>query len=226
MADKITIVLADDHPLFRQGLMHELQSEADFEIVAEANDGAQALELIRTLKPLVAILDVSMPRLDGFAAAQAMFDEKLPVSVIFLTMHHELKLFERALDLGVKGYVLKDSAAREIIRAVRAVADGQSFVSAELTSYLIEARKNSSKVSYSKHDSVKLSAAEQRVLSLIADGKTTSEIADELHISPRTVEGHRTHISQKLGLHGSHALLKYALQQKSASTLDSILKNT
>jgi DNA-binding NarL/FixJ family response regulator len=167
-----------------------------------------------------------MPKLDGFAAAQVVLDEDLPVSVIFLTMHRELKLFERALDLGVKGYVLKDSAAREIIRAVKAVASGQSFVSAELTTYLIEARKNSSKVLYSKQQANKLSVAEGRVLSMIADGLTTSEIADALHVSPRTIEGHRTHICQKLGLHGSHALLKYALQQKAASNLDSILKNT
>ena len=218
MSDKVTIVIADDHPLYRTGLRQIIETEPELEILAEAGDGESALKLIRRLKPSIAILDISMPQLDGFAAAKSLSEEGSPVSVIFLTMYQDKKLFDRALNVGVKGYVLKDSAAGEIVSAIRAVVRGQHFVSPELTSQLIEAsRLPIGKSGQQQHGNPELSPMELRVLELIADYKTSKQIADELCISRRTVEAHRTHICQKRGLHGSHALMKFALDHKSSS---------
>lgn len=227
MDDKVTIVIADDHPLFRRGLIEVVQTESNLEIVGEADDGAQALTLIRALKPTIAILDIAMPRVDGFAVAGSVREEKLPVSIIFLTMYRERKLFERALEMKVSGYVLKDSAANDIVSGINAVAMGRHFVSPELTSYLIDAsRVSSSGSSFSQHGNMELSPAERRVLDLIGDYKTSKEIADELCISPRTVETHRAHICQKAGLRGTHALMKFALNHKSLYSQDPTRQDT
>jgi DNA-binding NarL/FixJ family response regulator len=215
MPDRISLVIADDHPIFRQGLRQVIQTVAGFEILGEAGDGESALELVRRHKPAVAILDVSMPRLDGFEVVSALTEESLPVKVIFLTMFREKKFFDRALDLGVKGYVLKDNAVADIVGGINAVARGEHFVSPELTSHLVrDSRIRSREPVAPLHGLAGLSPAERRILALIAEYKTSREIAEELGISPRTVETHRMHICQKLGLHGSHALMKFALDSK------------
>ena len=218
MENKLSILIADDHPMFLDGLRLAIQAVSDLEIVGEATDGESALQLIRTRKPSIAILDVSMPRLDGLAVVRALVEERLPVSVIFLTTYREEKLFKHALDLGVKGYVLKASAASDLVAAIRAVAHGEHFISPALTSDLVKERQQPS-VQSGGQELGELSPSELRVLTLVGDYKTNKQIADELHISIRTVEVHRTHICQKLGLHGTHALMRFALTKKNELNL-------
>jgi DNA-binding NarL/FixJ family response regulator len=211
--NKLPILIADDHPLSRRGLRQVIESEPDFEVVSEAGDGQSALESIRALRPAIAILDIGMPKLDGLGVAQVALEESLPVDIIFLTMYREEKLFSRALELGAKGYVLKDSAATDIVRCIRAVAAGQHYTSPELTTYLVRRRRPVEGPRPGSGLEV-LTLTERRVLRLLADYKTSKEIGEELFVSRRTVDTHRSNICLKLDIHGSHALMKFALEHK------------
>ena len=211
---KQNITLADDHPVFRNGLRQIVEAESDFTVIGEACDGEKALELIKALSPEVAILDISMPKLDGLAVADIVHEEGLPVKIVLVTMYREEKLFKKALEAGVKGYVLKDSAAIDIISCLNAVAAGENYTSPELTTYLIK-RVRKVDIALTPQSSLdSLSDTERRLLSLIADCKTNKEMAQELFISVRTVETHRNNICKKLNVHGSHALMKFALDHK------------
>jgi len=211
-----TIVIADDHPVFRRGLREIIDAEPGFRIVGEAGDGKHALELLRKLKPTVAILDISMPEQDGLSVVRSVREAKLEVGVVFLTMYRDEGIFKSALDLDVKGYVLKDSAPADIVSALKAVSRGEHFTSPLLTSYLVKSTRAVQTQSDTRTPLTELTPAEKKVLDLIADYKTNKEIADELCVSPRTIESHRAHICQKLGLQGSHALIKYALQHQTS----------
>jgi len=213
-ANKLSIVIADDHPVFRVGLREIIESEPGFQVVGAAGDGEQALEMIATLRPAIAILDVSMPKLDGLAVARKLASAEPAVGVILVTMYREQKLFTQALEAGVKGYVLKDSAATDIISCIKAVAAGQNYVSPELTTYLVNRVREAEIAELPRSDLQGLTTTELRILSLLADYKTSKEIAQDLFISPRTVDTHRNHICQKLDIHGSHALMKFALAHK------------
>ena len=211
---KLSIVIADDHPVFRHGLRQLIEAEPRFEVVGEAGDGQTALQISESLRPAIVILDVSMPKLDGLAIAQQLLKENSPVKIIFVTMYREEKLFKQALELGVKGYVLKDSAATDIISCIKAVAAGQNYTSPELTTYLVNRVQKVNTASPLRSGLDGLTVTELRVLSLIADYKTSKEIAQDLFISPRTVDTHRNNICQKLNIHGSHALMKFVLKHK------------
>jgi DNA-binding NarL/FixJ family response regulator len=215
VGEEIRIIIADDHPIVRQGLRQTLEAERAFKIVAEASEGRTALENIRALKPDVAILDIDMPELDGFDVARAIGVEKLSLEIIFLTIHREEDFFNEAINLGAKGYVLKDSALSDIVSCVKAVAAGSHYASPALTAHLLKRRQHSSSLGHEKLGLQNLSPTELRVLKLIGEYKTSREIAAELFISYRTVETHRTNICHKLELHGSHALMKFALAHKS-----------
>lgn len=208
------IVLADDHPVFRHGLRQIVEAESDYTVVGEARDGENALEQIRTLLPEIAILDISMPKLDGLAVASSVQKEGLPVKIILVTMYREEKLFKKALEAGVKGYVLKDSVTTDILSCLNAVAAGENYTSPELTTYLMKRVREVDVARTPESSWDILSDTERRVLSLIADCKTNKEIAQELFISVRTVETHRNNICKKLDVHGSHALMKFALDHK------------
>jgi len=213
-AIKLGIVIADDHPMFRVGLRDTIESEPGFKVVGEASDGERALEMISEMHPAIAILDVSMPKLDGLALARRLVAQEPAVGVILVTMYREQKLFTQALEAGVKGYVLKDSAATDIISCVKAVAAGQNYVSPELTTYLVNRVRRAETEGSARSGLEGLTTTELRILSLLAEYKTSKEIAQELFISPRTVDTHRNNICQKLNIHGSHALVKFALQHK------------
>jgi DNA-binding NarL/FixJ family response regulator len=213
--NKIRIVIADDHPIFSRGLRQILMADPGLDVVAEARDGEAALKCIEEHHPDVAILDVDMPRKDGFEVVQAMQERKLSTAVILLTMHKNESLFNAALDLGVRGYVLKDSALSEVADSVKAVAAGQDFVSPELTTYLFGRRKRGQALLKEQPGLKDLTPAERRVLQLIAAGKSTGEIAQALFLSIRTVEHHRAHICAKLNLHGRDTLLRFAITHKS-----------
>lgn len=210
---QITVLIADDHPIFRKGLREIITAEPSLKLVAEVEDGAHALQAIRSQLPQVAVLDVDMPQADGITVARTIKEEGLPVAVVLLTMHRNERFFNAALDLGVAGYVLKDSAVSEIVSAIRAVSAGNRFVTPLLTDYLLN-RRQAQTQSEAKTGLATLTDAERRVMKLIAEYKSSQEIADELFISVRTVDRHRANIANKLDLKGAHALLHFALEHK------------
>ncbi len=214
MNTEIRILLADDHPLLRQGLRQAVEAEPQFKVVAEVGDGNAALEQIRKLKPDIAVLDINMPQLDGFAVARAIRDEQLPVEIIFLTAYRERTFFNQALELGAKGYILKDSAVTDIVTGLRAVVAGEHFTSPAMTSYLIQRSGRGAPPDNLPAKIKDLTPTERRILKLIAAYKTSKEIADELCISFRTVNTHRANICQKLEIRGNHALMKFALDHE------------
>jgi DNA-binding NarL/FixJ family response regulator len=203
---RITVLLADDHPIVRQGLRQLIERDTDLQVVAEANNGKEALDYIARCNPQVVVLDVDMPLLNGFQVAQALRAQRRDVAIIFLTVHREEGFLKQALDLGALGYILKDSAISDIVNGIKAVQQGQSFVSPALVAQLINRASTTHTTGLNS-----LTPAERRVLQLIARYKTTKEIAETLHVSPRTVETHRNNICQKLQLKGSHSLMKFAL---------------
>lgn len=215
MKSEITVLIADDHPIVRKGLRQTIETDRSLKIVGEAGDGGVAFEQIKTLVPEVAVLDIDMPVKDGFAVATAIREEKLPVAVIFLTIHREEELFQAAIDMGVRGYVLKDSATTDIVTGIKTVAAGQPYISPSLSAYLINRRRRADALVKEKPGIEELTTMERRILRLVSEEKTSKEIAEELFISHRTVETHRANISRKLDLHGSLALIKFAVAHKS-----------
>lgn len=215
MQKDITIMIADDHPIFRQGLRQVIETDPHLKIVAEADDGEMTLERLPQSGAEIVVLDVNMPNKDGFEVARSIRAQRLPVAVIFLTMHKDERFFNAALDLGVRGYVLKDSAVTEIIGCIRAVAGGHEYVSPNLTSYLLNRSRRAAALVVEKPGVGQLTASERRILKLIAEYKTNKEVADEMCLSARTVEHHRANICEKLELKGTHALLKFAVAHQS-----------
>jgi DNA-binding NarL/FixJ family response regulator len=215
MKNEIRIVIADDHPLMRQGLRQVIEIEPQLKVVGEAANGSEALAMIEELKPDAAILDVDMPHQDGFQVARALAARKNPAAIIFLTIHSEEQMFHAALDLGAKGYVLKDSAIDDIVAAISEAVSGRAFTSLPMTTYFT-GRQNHKAVPDEQQTGLRqLTPTEYRILKLLADYKTNKDIAGELSVSARTVETHRLRICQKLNLQGSHALMKFAVQYKS-----------
>lgn len=208
MNEEIKVLIADDHPIFRRGLRAVIESDPALRVVAEVDNGLDALQKIEELEPEVAILDVNMPQADGLAVAKAIQEKHLPTIPVFLTMHADEAIFNAAIDADVKCFVIKDSAANDIINCIKSVINGKSFFSSSLSQFLLDRRHAP------KSPLENLTASERRVLRLIADGKTTKEIAEELFVSPRTVDHHRAHIAAKLDLTGKNALLTFALTNK------------
>jgi DNA-binding NarL/FixJ family response regulator len=215
MKTPITILIADDHPIFRKGLCEVLAEDRALRVVRETGDGAEALRLIQELRPAIAILDIHMPKLSGLQVIRSLWENKSLVKIILLTMHEDEDLFNEAMNLGVSAYVLKENAAADLLNAVRCVAEGKTFVSPSLADLLLRRSKQSAALRKEKAGLELLTATEGRILKLIAEDKTTKEIAEALGISTRTVDTHRQNISHKLNLSGSHSLLKFAYDNKS-----------
>ena len=215
MNKEARIVIADDHPLMRQGLRQIIELEPNLTVIGEAGNGSEAFELIEELIPDVAILDVDMPHKDGFQVARELAAKNNPAAIIFLTIHSEEQMFHAALDIGAKGYVLKDSAIDDVVTAINEVVRGRHFTSLPMTTYFTR-RENYNQVPDKQQLGLRqLTVTETRILKLLADYKTSKEIASELSVSPRTIETHRLRICQKLNLQGSHSLMKFAVQYKS-----------
>ena len=212
MSDAIKIVLADDHPIFRRGLREVLEAEKDFRVVAECGDGEEALAAIERERPAVVLLDVDMPKQDGFAVVRAVRAKGIDTAVVLLTMHGRDDLLRAAFGLGVRGYVVKDGAVLDVVHAIREVRAGRPFISSSLSATLLTGGEGGE--SALPAEVQKLTPAEMRVLRLIADFKSSKEIAQELGVHYRTVENHRTSIAGKLGLVGSHALSRFAAQHR------------
>lgn len=215
MNKETTIIIVDDHPVFRKGLRDVIDPVSQFRIVAEAENGEKALSLVDEFRPDIAIVDIEMPVKNGFDLVKEIHARSLPVDIVFLTMYKEEDVFNAAMDLGIKGYVLKESAVYDIMECLRVVAMGKHYISPVLSSYLIN-RNDRQKEFQNKHVRITLlTATERKILRFIADNKTSKEIAEELFISYKTVENHRNNIANKLNLHGAHRLLKFALENKS-----------
>lgn len=207
------IVLADDHPIVREGLREIIERDHRFRVDAEAGDGEQALRLARELLPHAVILDVEMPKMSGLDVAQHIQTQELPVAVLILTMFNHESVFNRAMDIGVLGYVLKDSIGPDIVRGLEAVLRGEYYISSSLIRHTVH-RTRGGPTGRTSHGLDQLTPAEQKVFDLISQSKTSNQIAEELRVSHRTVEHHREHICQKLNLSGSYALLRYALERR------------
>jgi DNA-binding NarL/FixJ family response regulator len=213
---RLRVLIADDHPVFRKGLILAVGSERSIEIVGEAADGNQALRLSEELKPDVIVLDIEMPGMNGLQVAEEIIKEHLPVDIVFLTMYKEADMFNEAMDLGVKGYVLKESAVSDIVNSIKTVAEGRYFISPSISEYLVTRSDRARMLLKKKPQLENLTKTERKVMRMISENKTSKEIGDVLHISFRTVENHRSNICHKLEIHGSHALLKFAIENKSS----------
>ena len=212
MKNPITVLIADDHPLFRNGLRQIIEEEKGFNIKYEVGDGEEVMKVLQTDVPDIMILDVDMPKVNGLEVARVIRNRNLETKVVFLTMYKEEDVFNKAMDIGIRGYVLKESAVNDILVALHAVAGNQYYISPAISEYLIRRAGYSS--SNKPKSILDLTPAEKRVLLLIAEHKTNNEIADELNISPKTVARHRENVANKLNLHGNYALLKFALENK------------
>jgi DNA-binding NarL/FixJ family response regulator len=209
---KLRILIGDDHTLMRQGLRKILEERPEWEIVAEAGDGRSAVRETLSLQPDVAVLDIGMPLLNGIEAT-AQITRKLPAAaVLILSMHDDEAYVTQAVRAGARGYLLKDSAGADLIGAIAAVAAGKSFFSPPIAKVVLDdyARRLGEK-GQDRYDA--LSEREREIFQLVAEGHSTKEIAELLSVSPTTVETHRAHILQKLDIHNTAELVRYAVRR-------------
>lgn len=207
----IRVLLVDDHPIVRDGLKMLLTMNEDIAVVGEANNGVEALRLAQNACPDVAILDIGMPEMNGIECAEKMHLLCPQTAIIMLSIHGTSEYVIRAVHAGAKAYLLKDSLSREIIRAIRAVHDGQYIVSRKLAERLMELDLDAADLVTSKSPLATLSPQEQRVLQYVVEGMTSAEIADVLFLSAKTVETYRSRIMTKLGIENLPELVKFAI---------------
>jgi two-component system response regulator NreC len=210
---KLRILLADDHTVMRSGLRALLERQNNFEIVAEAENGRDAVSLSSSLRPDVVIMDVGMPLLNGIEATKALLKQSPSTGVVILSMHSDEAYVMRSLQAGARAYLLKDSAASELLSFIDAVSRGKSFFSSAVSRLLAEDYVRVLKQKGAVDSYELLTMREREILQLLAEGKTNKEVAAELNISPYTVETHRGHILEKLGLHTPAELILYAVRK-------------
>lgn len=210
---KLDIVVADDHTLMRQGLCKILEEQEEWRVVGQAATGRDVVKVVNELQPSVAILDIGMPLLNGIEVTRQLTRRFPDLRVLILSMHAEEAYITSALEAGAQGYLLKDSADVELIRAVSSVASGKSYFSPAVARVMLDdyVRHLAQKGITDRYDS--LSEREREIFQLIAEGHTNKDIADLLHVSPATVETHRAHIFQKLDVHNTAELVLYAVRK-------------
>ncbi len=215
MNKEIKIFIADDHPVFREGLTKIIQTEKNFKICGFAGNGTEAIEIIKTKKPDIAILDISMPGYSGLEIAKYIAENDLPTLPVILTMYNDEEYLEEAMENEVRGYLLKDSTPNEIVICLNTVIHGGYYISKELTDLLLKNRKVQLANDDLKHQMDLLTQTEKQILKLLSLNKTSVQISRELFVSFRTIQNHRINISKKLGLSGHNSLLLFAIEHKS-----------
>jgi two-component system response regulator NreC len=206
----IRIILADDHEILRHGLNRSFQHTEDIEVIGQAKDGHTAVELARELSPTIIVMDIGMPDLNGVEATRQIVKESPRVKIIGLSMHSSDKYVREMFKAGASGYLLKDCPFEELAKAIRTVAEGKAYVSPSIGETVIKnyVGEPEEETAFSV-----LSQREREVLQLMAEGKTTKQVAGQLHISPKTVEAHRLRIMNKLSIDNIAQLTKYAIQE-------------
>jgi two-component system response regulator NreC len=210
---KIRVALADDHKLMRSGLRVLLEQQQDLTVVGEASDGREAVTLVSSQKPDVLVMDIGMPNLNGIEAASQITQNHPNISIVMLSMHSDESYVLRALKAGAKGYLLKDSAETDLIRAVHSVAEGKSFFSPAVSRVLLDDYVRKLKRSGTEDPYDLLTPREREILQLVAEGKSNKDIAQLLNLSVYTVETHRSNVMEKLNLHGVPELILYAVRK-------------
>lgn len=208
---KTRIILADDHMMIRQGLRSLIGRQDGMEVIAEASDGRQAVELAHQLKPDVIVMDISMPNLNGIEATRRILGESPATRIIALSMHADSEFVTRMIEAGARGYMLKDCAFEELIAAIHTVLSGRSFMSPGIAAAAGGQARAPAAPTRTALSS--LTPREREVLQLIAEGKSTKRVAADLAVSVKTVETHRHNIMEKLGIHTVAELTKYAIRQ-------------
>jgi two-component system, NarL family, response regulator NreC len=211
---KIRILLADDHGVVRQGLRFILERQPDMEVAGEAGTGREAVKLAEELSPDLVIMDIAMPQLNGIEATAQIVKRNPQIGVIVLSMHSDEGYLVRALSAGAKGYLLKDSAEVDLVRAVQAVANKKPFFSPAIAQTLLEEYMGYLQQKGLQDSYDLLTEREKEILQLLAEGKSNKEVAEILNLSPYTVETHRTHLMQKLNLHNTAEIVLYAVRKK------------
>ncbi|MFN8412006.1 MAG: response regulator transcription factor [Anaerolineales bacterium] len=209
----IRVLLAEDHAMVRAGLRALLERQENIEIIGEASNGQEAVEMTGMLKPDLLIMDIMMPRLNGIQAAEHIRDLKLPVIILFLSMYSDEGLIHQAMQSGAKGYVLKTSLSEELQQAIQTVARGKTYISSEISSILIESKFHSGNTEKESPLEI-LSPREKEILQLIAEENTSAEIAKMLFISEKTVEKHRANLMEKLKVRNLVGLVRLAVKYR------------
>jgi len=210
----IRILIADDHGIVRHGTRSLLEQEADFEVVGEAEDGRAAVEMTEALNPAIVVMDIAMPHLNGLDAAAQIVRRHPDVGVIILSMHEEEDYLVRALSAGVRGYLLKETAQVDLVRAVRSVAQKKAFFSPAIAQMLVEDFTRQMQKKGVSDSYELLTEREREILQLLAEGKSNKEAATVLNVSPYTIETHRNNLMQKLNLHNTAEIVLYAVRKK------------
>jgi DNA-binding NarL/FixJ family response regulator len=209
----IRILLADDHTVMRRGLKLLLESQPGFKVIAEASDGRQAVQQAEETQPDVAVIDIAMPNFSGIEAAQRILSGQPRTAVVILSMHSDEGYVLRALKAGAKGYLLKDSAEGDLIEAIKAVHQGKTFFSPEISKMLVEDYVREIRTRGWEDSYDLLTSREREILQLLAERKSNKEIAAQLNLSPYTVETHRRNLQEKLNLHSLAELILYAVRK-------------
>jgi DNA-binding NarL/FixJ family response regulator len=213
MAERIRVLLVDDHAMFREGVRSLLEGEPDLEVVGEVEDGRQAVQTALTLAPDVVLMDITMPQLDGIEATRQIRSQNDAIKVLILTMHDNEDVFFRSISAGASGYVLKRSGGVELMSAIRSTHEGHSYLSpllakALMSDYLQRGERGQDGTAQGR----RLSGREPEILKLIAEGHSSREIAEMLDLSVKTVHNHRTRLMTKLDIHRNTDLVKYAIR--------------
>jgi len=211
---EIRILLADDHGIVRRGLHYLLERSAGMTVIGEAADGREAVKMCEELNPTVVIMDIAMPNLNGIEATAQIVRKNPAIGVIILSMHSDETYLVRALSAGAKGYLLKDSAEADLIRAVQAVSQGRPFFSPAIAQSLLEDYMRRLQQQHLQDSYDLLTDREKEVLQLLAEGKSNKEVATLLNLSLYTVETHRSNLMQKLNLHNTAEIVLYAVRKK------------
>jgi DNA-binding NarL/FixJ family response regulator len=208
MLGKLRILIADDHTLVRAGLVTLMNRMQDMEVVGEAGDGREALKLVRDLQPDIALMDIAMPGLNGLEAAERIRNDAPKTKVIILSMHAKEEYVAQALKAGASGYLLKDAATTELDMALKAVAQGQFYLSPSISRQVVDSYLHGGPTGLEL-----LTPRQREILQLVAEGKSTREIAELLHLSVKTVETHRAQLMERLDIHDVAGLVRYALNK-------------